>query len=82
MTNQEYWNGLIRKYESMSDENFSRIVDEIEKTTAPFFFLEDDYIEYVFDGFTENVSNMKYHAELSNVQNTFSCDMDEEGFAA
>lgn len=82
MTNQEYWDALIHKYETMSDEEFSRILENTEENTASFFFLENDCIEYVFDSFTEDVNRMKYHVELVNVQDFFSADMDEEGFAA
>ena len=62
--------------------NFLVFYENTEENTASFFFLENDCIEYVFDSFTEDVNRMKYHAELVNVQDFFSADMDEEGFAA
>lgn len=45
MTNKEYWDRLIRKYEAMSDEEFQHLVGEIDNDCESVFFIVDDSSE-------------------------------------
>lgn len=82
MTNKEYWDGLIRKYETMSDEEFMRLMEEIDNDCEPVFFIEDDSVEYVINDPAEKDCKYEYRIEFFDVKNRFSSNMDEEGAAA
>ena len=82
MTNKEYWSGLINKYEMMSDEEFARLIEEIDRDSAEIFLIKDNTVEYVFNDYIGKDDKPEYHAVLFDVQEDFSLDMSEEGAAA
>ena len=42
MTNKEYWDRLIHKYETMSDEEFMRLVEEIDNDCESVFLIAEN----------------------------------------
>lgn len=41
MDNSTYWEYLINKYENMSDEDFEKLVDELDQKNEPFLISEN-----------------------------------------
>ena len=41
MDNSTYWEYLIDKYEKMSDEDFEKLVDELDQRNEPFLISEN-----------------------------------------
>ena len=41
MNNSTYWEYLIDKYEKMSDEDFEKLVDELDQRNEPFLISEN-----------------------------------------
>ena len=51
MTNKEYWDRLIHKYETMSDEEFMHLMEEIDNDYEPVFLIAEN---------SRNVSGQKH----------------------
>lgn len=83
MTNKEYWDGLFKEYEAMSDEEFARLIEEIEQEDEDIFLIASPYVEYVFQDAPKNDnSDIEYSITPSISYDDFSADMHEEELAA